>query len=184
MCIRLFFILVFNTIIPFKVIVKHQRSVSLFIPMQLKPLFPHQHTTISTNRQQLFLNSHQHRSTWRLRTQSPALLYPYAHDCTTRNCSNVIFKFSNNTAFISQIIGNNKSYNWRGIDNPIESCQNDTLALNVSKTKDEIVYCRKGRQGSMNRPSSTKLWLSDSTASLSCFYLKICFSSLNTAKLW
>ena len=74
---------------------------------------------------------------------SPLLCSLFTHDCVARHDSNTIIKFAADTKVVGHITNNYKTAYKEEVRDLAGWCQNNSLSLNITKTK-EIDY-RKGR---------------------------------------
>ena len=78
--------------------------------------------------------------------QLSRLLYSlFTHDCTARHDSNTIIKFADDTTVVGLITDNDETAYREEVRNLAVCCQDNTLSLNVIKTKQMIVDYRKRR---------------------------------------
>ena len=74
------------------------------------------------------------------------LLYSlFTHDCMARHNSNTIIKFADDTTAVSLITDNDETAYREEVRDLADWCQNNSLSLNVTKTKEMIVDYRKRR---------------------------------------
>jgi hypothetical protein len=74
---------------------------------------------------------------------SPLLYSLFTHDCTTREDS----KFTDDTTVVGLITDKDETAYREEARDLAVWCQDNNLSLNVSKTKEMIVYYRKKRPG-------------------------------------
>ncbi len=84
------------------------------------------------------------RSPTRLCPESPALLY--THDCVSSHSSTSIITFADDTVVLSLISNNDEAAYLDEVERLTSWCQDNSLSLNVSKTKELIVDFRKRQQ--------------------------------------
>ena len=77
---------------------------------------------------------------------SPILFTTYTNDCTNSNNNTPLIKFADDTAILG-LITNNCEYHYRSeINNFVGWCENHSLHLNVSKTKEMIIDFRRNNK--------------------------------------
>lgn len=105
---------------------------------------------------------------------SPLHYSRYTDDSTARHRTNTIFKLADDATVVGLITDDNESEERMEIVNLIQCCQNNNLALNVSKSR--LLISKWESRGSMNLFSSTGQQWRESTPSSSwaCMSLKIC----------
>ncbi|KAK1805253.1 hypothetical protein P4O66_019595, partial [Electrophorus voltai] len=77
---------------------------------------------------------------------SPLLYSLYTHDCTATSSSTIIVKFADDTVVMGLISDNDERAYLEEIKHLENWCQENNILLNVSKTKDLIVDCRKKQE--------------------------------------
>jgi len=77
---------------------------------------------------------------------SPLLYSLYTHDCVVRFSSDTIVKFADDTVVVGLISGNDEKTYREEVSNLLSRCQDNSLMLNVSKTKELIVDFRRTQQ--------------------------------------
>ncbi len=78
-----------------------------------------------------------------LSTGSPLLYTPYTHDCTPTHSSNTIIKFADDTTVVRLISGGDESSYRDEVEQLLVWCVENNLALNITKTKELIIDCRR-----------------------------------------
>ena len=76
---------------------------------------------------------------------SPLLYSLFTHDCTARHDSNTIITFPDDTTVVGLITDNDATAYREEVRDLAVWCQDNNLSLNVIKTKEMIVDCRKRR---------------------------------------
>ena len=76
---------------------------------------------------------------------SPLLYSLFIHNCMARHDSNTIIKFADDATVVGLITNNDKTTYREEVRDLSGCCQNNTLSLNVIKTKEMIVDYRKRR---------------------------------------
>uniref|UniRef100_A0A8C7Q6V0 Reverse transcriptase domain-containing protein n=1 Tax=Oncorhynchus mykiss TaxID=8022 RepID=A0A8C7Q6V0_ONCMY len=76
---------------------------------------------------------------------SPLLYSLFTHDCMARHDSNTIIKFADDTTVVGLITDNDETSYREEVRDLAGWCQNNSLSLNVTKTKEMIVDYRKRR---------------------------------------
>ena len=74
---------------------------------------------------------------------SPLLYSLFIHDCVSKNDSNTIIKFADDTTVVGLITDNDETAYKEEVRDLAVRCQDNNLSLNVSKTKELIVDYRK-----------------------------------------
>jgi len=74
---------------------------------------------------------------------SPLLYSLYTHDCVARSSSNTFIKFADDTVVVGLISGNDEKAHLEEVANLSLWCKDNSLMLNVSKTKELIVDFRR-----------------------------------------
>eukprot|EP00061_Rhincodon_typus_P008387 g30945.t1 len=74
---------------------------------------------------------------------SPLLYSLYTHNCVAKFQMRVMYKFADDTTVVRQIANNDESKYRREIEGPVMWCNENSLSLNVGKTKELIIYFRK-----------------------------------------
>ena len=75
----------------------------------------------------------------------PLLYSLFTHDCMTRNNSNTIIKFADDTTVVGLISNNDETAYMEEVRDLNVRCQDNNLSLNVIKTKEMVVDYRKRR---------------------------------------
>ena len=76
---------------------------------------------------------------------SPKLYSLFTFDCVATVPGNTVIKFADDTT-VTGLISNNDERNYRReIDNIVDWCETNNLFLNVSKTKEMIIYFRRNK---------------------------------------
>ena len=76
---------------------------------------------------------------------SPLLYSLFTPDCMAKHDSNTITKFANDTTVVGCVVGNAEKAYREEVRDLTVWCQDNTLSLNVIKTKEKIVDYRKRR---------------------------------------
>ena len=76
---------------------------------------------------------------------SPLLYSLFNHDCLAKHDSNTIIKLADDTMGVGLITDNSETAFREEVRDLAMWCQDKNLSLNVSKTKEMIVYYRKRR---------------------------------------
>ena len=71
---------------------------------------------------------------------NPLLYSLFPHDCTARHASNIFIKFADAPTVVGLITDNDETAYREKVRELAVWCQDNNLALNVSKTKELIVY--------------------------------------------
>ncbi len=79
----------------------------------------------------------------RLSTDSPLLYTLYTHDCTPTHSSNTTIKFADDTTVVGLISGGDESSYRDEVEQLLVWCVENNLALNITKTKELIIDCRR-----------------------------------------
>ena len=74
---------------------------------------------------------------------SPFLCFPVTHNCRAKHDSNTIIKFADNTTVVGLITNNDETGSWEDVRDLAVWCQGNNFSINVSKTKELIVNCKK-----------------------------------------
>ncbi len=74
---------------------------------------------------------------------SPLLYTLYTHDCTPTHSSNTIIKFADDTTMVGLISGGDESAYRDEVEQLSMLCIENNLALNITKTKELIIDCRR-----------------------------------------
>ncbi len=74
---------------------------------------------------------------------SPLLYTLYTHDCTPTHSSNTIIKFADDTTMVGLISGGDESAYRDEVEQLSMWCIENNLALNITKTKELIIDCRR-----------------------------------------
>ncbi len=77
---------------------------------------------------------------------SPLLYSLYTHNCMSSHSSTTIVKFADDTVVLGLISNNDETAYLGEVERLTSWCQDNCLSLNVSKTKELIVYFRKRQQ--------------------------------------
>ena len=78
---------------------------------------------------------------------SPLLYSLFTHDCIARHDSNTIIKSANDTTVVGLITNNDETAYREEVRDLAGWCQDNTVSLNVIKTKEMIVdYRKKGTE--------------------------------------
>ncbi|KAK1800040.1 hypothetical protein P4O66_006547, partial [Electrophorus voltai] len=77
---------------------------------------------------------------------SPLLYSLYTYDCTATSSSTIIVKFADDTDVMGLILDNDERAYLEEIKHLENWCQENTLLLNISKTKELIVDCSKKQE--------------------------------------
>jgi len=88
---------------------------------------------------------------------SPILYSLYTHDCVARSSSNTIVKFADDTVVVGLISANDDKPYLKEVANLSLWCQDNSLMLNVSKTKELIVDFRRTQHQRTYTPLVCKL---------------------------
>ncbi|KAK6312807.1 hypothetical protein J4Q44_G00161540, partial [Coregonus suidteri] len=76
---------------------------------------------------------------------SPLLYSLFTHDCVAKHDSNTIIKFADDTTVVGLITDNDETAYREEVRDLAVWCQDNSLSLNVNKTKEMIVDYRKRR---------------------------------------
>ena len=74
---------------------------------------------------------------------SPLLFSLFTHDCVATHSSNLIVKFADDTTIVGLITGNDESAYREEVATLTTWCQDNSLSLNINKTKEMIVDFRR-----------------------------------------
>ena len=74
---------------------------------------------------------------------SPLLYSLYTHDCVAKHSTNSIVKFADDTAVVGLISGNDERAYLGEVEILTQWCRENSLSLNVSKTKEMVVDFRR-----------------------------------------
>ncbi len=78
---------------------------------------------------------------------SPLLYTLYTHDCTPTHSSNIIIKFVDDTTVVGLISGGDETAYRDEVEQLSMWCIENNLALNMTKTKELIIDCRRKKTG-------------------------------------